>query len=71
MLGRGNSNILIQYIGTVELIVEPMPQFNPIRTFKVKWFHIIQNREVPSRGCFGTIHKFTKQDSWIQKIFSL
>ncbi len=68
MLGQGSPNIRIRAIGRIKEIDD-----DDGRVY-VNWTLRRMNREVPSKGCYGTIHgPFTsKGDSdWVGKVFRI
>ena len=66
MLGKGSSNIRIKAIGVVKEI-DPED-----RRIYVNWAAVDLNREVPSRGCFGSIHgPFLSSDVWVSEVFHI
>ena len=66
MLGQGSPNIEIRALGIVRE-VDPDDK----RVY-VHWAATGLAREVPSKGCFASIHgPFPKEDPWTQRVFQL
>jgi len=64
MLGQGSPNIRVKAIGIVkEIDVEDKRVY-------VNWLVQNTSRDVPSKGCYGSIHgPFSEQDDWIRSTF--
>lgn len=66
MLGQGSPNISIRALGVVKEIDE-----DDKRVY-VDWFIKGLEREVPSRGCFKSIHgPFSEDDEWVKEVFHI
>lgn len=65
MLGQGSANIEIRAIGIVTEIDDDKRVY-------VRWAATDLQREVPARGCFGSIHgPFADDDDWTIRAFQL
>ena len=67
MKGRGQQGIKIHHIGIIKGIIKTDPQL----ICTVNWVATDLDRDVESRGCFKTVHKFSHKDEWIEKVFCL
>jgi hypothetical protein len=65
-LGQGSPNIEIRAIG---IVTEIDPEDKRVY---VQWVNAKLQRQVPSKGCFASIHgPFIAEDEWIRQIFQL
>lgn len=71
MKGRGSPMIAIKHIGIVKGIVEDADRV----ICSVYWIGKNLNRDVPSKGCYASVHgpfmRTSDTSSWINEIFSL
>lgn len=66
MLGQGSSNIEVRALGVVKE-VDPLDK----RVY-IHWATTGLAREVPSKGCFKSIHgPFAADDEWTRMVFQL
>jgi hypothetical protein len=66
MIGKASPNVMIRAIGVVKEVDK-----DDKRVY-VHWAATDLNREVPSRGCFASIHgPFAHDDPWTQVVFQL
>jgi len=68
MMGQGAKTIKIKHIGIVTGII---PDVDYKVVCSVNWLASDLDRIVEARGCFKSVHKFSKQDSWIREVFCL
>lgn len=68
MLGQGSSNIEIRAIG----IIKHIDIEDGYKRIYVNWVLDELSRQVPSRGCFGSVHgPYLYDDDWTRTIFCL
>ena len=67
MKGKGHTEIRILHLGIVMGVI--LDTSNVICT--VDWVAKNLNRDVKSRGCFGSIHGPYEHNTWIQEVFCL
>jgi hypothetical protein len=66
MLGQGSPNIKIKALGIVREVDK-----DDKRVY-VNWLLANLNREVPGKGCFGSIHgPFSEEDDWVKEVFHI
>lgn len=65
--GQGQPEIRILHLGIVKGVI--LDTSNVICT--VDWVATNVNRDIESRGCFGSVHGPFEHSSWIQEIFCL
>ena len=67
MKGKGQADIRIFHIG----IIKGVSLDTNYVICTVNWVATNLNRDVESRGCFGSVHGPFEHNSWIQEIFCL
>ena len=67
MKGKAQAGIRILHLG----IIKGVSLDTNCVICTVDWVATNLNRDIKSRGCFGSVHGPFKHDSWIQEIFCL
>ncbi len=66
MLGKGSPNIAVHALGVITEIDE-----NDRRVY-VDWLVKGLERQVPSKGCFASVHgPFHPDDPWVKEVFQI